>query len=485
VNATQNSRIASPSVRLGTVSRDWEAAAFSALALASVVVLLMGGRDYLVLAFAVLPLFYLLHRPKKALWYALAFIPLAASVNPEAHGGSYESTAAQIYYWAIGLLIVLIPVGLGVARRLRPFSWGRLKRAGIPTSLVILFVVSLAACFQGLRLGSPLSYVLRQFYGVLLFCVSFAAIVLFDRRPFELSRALGRIRWLVLLLCGYTIIFYLNDQNQIGFFKGNVSLFSATLAVYCAGEFLCARRLRSRIGWGVWALLFLVHPILFTSRGAVGLAAIVVLAGVALKTRSRTVKYVMLVGALSFLPASIALNLFAGLSSFQDRYALLERLVPVNVLLDPDAIARISQFDSAIAAVGQHPFLGLGFGSALTWYQPALNMFESGALVDNGYAYILSKMGLLGMLSFAWLAISVLKRAGLPGQNGSELGLWLAMLFQLLYMMVGGIVVHFIYAVWAGVIWGAVYQLDATVPPVDRRDPRPTQYVPSRGGSAV
>lgn len=412
----------------------------------------------MVLALAALPLPYLLRRPRVGLWYALVFIPLAVVVSPQPDQGLGESTPRQMYYWAAGLFIVLLPVGLGVVRRLRPFGWSRLKRAGIPTSLVALVGISLAACVQGLRLGSPLSYVLRQFYGILLFCVGFVATLLFVGGRSEVRRVLRQLRWLVLALSAYTIILYSQEEGSPGFFKGNISLFSATLAVYCAGEFLCARGARRRMGWAALALLFLVHPILFVSRGAVGLAGITVLVGLALRIRSRALRYFMVVGVFAFFVASIALGLYAGLSQSLEQYGLAGRLVPADVLSDPSALGRISQFDAALDVVRQHPLLGLGLGSTLTWFDPTRGEYASAALVDNGWAYILSKMGLLGVAAFLWFVVSVLRRFGWPGPDGLRLGLFLIALFQLLCLMVGPIMIYFVYAIWAGASWGLLYQ---------------------------
>jgi hypothetical protein len=67
VSTAQNPEARRPSVPLDTVAGDWQTAAFSALVLASAVILLLGGRDYLVLALAVLPLLYLFRRPKGSL----------------------------------------------------------------------------------------------------------------------------------------------------------------------------------------------------------------------------------------------------------------------------------------------------------------------------------------------------------------------------------------------------------------------------------
>jgi O-antigen ligase len=459
VNLTQTQGISNPSVRPHSVSGDWEAVALSALLLVSAIVLLLAGSNYLVLALAILPFPYLFRRPKAALWYAMAFMPLATGIAPEAYRGFGESTAPQMYYWAAGLFIVLMPVVVQLGRCLRRFGWTGLRRVGVPTSLLVLFGVALAASLQGLRLGDSASYVLRQFYGVFLFCISFVATLFFVWRASEIRLVLARIRWLILALAAYTIILQTQNQNNLGFFKGNISIYSATLAVYCAGEFLCARQRQSRIGWGLLVILFLVHPILLSSRGAVGLAGITMLAGIGLKARSRLTRSLMLAGALLFLAASVAYNLFAGLGIYLERYALLRRLVPTNVIFDPDALGRISQFYAAVQAAWHHPLLGLGLGSTLSWFQPSAGRFLSAALVDNGYAYILSKMGFLGIFAFAWFAISILKRVGWPRQRGLELGLWLTLIFQLTYMIVGTIILHFVYAVWAGVTWGFAYKL--------------------------
>lgn len=449
----------------------WQDAAVSGFILVSALVCALAGRSALILALAVLPFPYLIHRPRAALWYGLAFIPVATVADPEAFEWFSGFTPKQMYFWAIGLFVVLIPVLLAVTRDLRPISWRRIKNAGIPTPLIALSVVSLAACVQGLRLGASLSFVLRQFYGIALFCLAFVATLLFVRRS-DLHPALRRMSILVIGLSAYTILFYFRDQNQVGFFKGNMSVFSATLAVYCGGEALCAGEPREKARWGLFGLIFLVQPILFSSRGAVGLAGVAVLAGAGLSVRPKAAKYVMVGGAFAFLIASITMNLFAGLSHFLDRYSALSHLVPSNVLADPDAIGRISQLYAAIQAILPHPLLGLGLGSTLTWYQPALGVFQTAALVDNGWAYILSKMGLLGLGAFGWFAFWIFRRLGFPKKEGREFGLWLVALFQLLYMMIGGIMVHFEYAVWAGVTWGLLYQPHSTTLSTRRRGMR-------------
>jgi O-antigen ligase len=305
--------------------------------------------------------------------------------------------------------------------------------------------------------------VLRQFYGILLFCVGFVATVLFARGRSEVRRVLRQIRWLILALSAYTIIFYPQKQGQesIGFFKSNISFFSATLAVYCAGEFLCARGARRRMGWAALALLLLVHPVLFTSRGALGLAGITVVVGLALRIRSRALRYFMVGGVFAFFAAGIALGLYAGLSQSLEQYDLAGRLVPADVLSDPSALGRISQFDAALDVVRQRPLLGLGLGSTLTWFDPVRGEYTSAALVDSGWAYVLSKMGLLGTGAFLWFVVSVLRRFGWPGPDGLRLGLFLIAVFQLLYMTVGGSMVHFVYTMWAGVSWGLVCRLHA------------------------
>lgn len=455
----QNSGAAASPLRTSIASSYWRGAEYSALVSAGAIALLLGGREWLLLALVLLPLPYLLKKPKIALVYALAFLPVAVCVLPLEFRDWGDTTAPQMYYWAAGLLIVLIPVGLSIWRRLRPFKPKQLKQAAIPASLIALFAISIAASVQGLRLGGSPSYVLRQLYGVMVLCVGFVATVLLVQNPAEVRLVLRRFRWLILALSCYTILFYLRSENVVGFFKGNISIFSATLAVYCAGEFLCAHGLRHRIAWVISALLFVVHPILFASRGAVGLVGVTALGGLGLKARSRGVKYFAIGGSLIFLFASISYNLFGGLSHALDRYDLLRRLVPADIIMDPDALGRISQFLAAVDAAREHPLLGLGLGSTLTWFEASIGGDLEASLVDNGWAYILSKMGLLGVFAFGWFTLSVLKRVGFPRQNGLYVGLWLAALFQLLYMVVGGIMVHFVYALWAGTTWGLLIKL--------------------------
>jgi len=255
-----------------------------------------------------------------------------------------------------------------------------------------------------------------------------------------------------------------------------VSIYASALALYGLGEFLWARGLRARLGWAVQVLVFLAHPIVFGSRAAVGLFGIVALFGLGAVLPSRAAKYASLLSALAMLGLGIQANLFAPVAEITSRVQATSAVVPSDVLQDPSFQGRVEQVREAVKAVQEYPVLGMGLGSTLTFFHPGLNEYQSEAIVDQGYAYLLSKFGLVGVVVFAWLMVSVARKSGWPGRQGTHLGLLLVFTFHVSYLMNGPIFFHFLYAAWVGTTCGFLCLMRSLRP--NRAAQRPRQMTP-------
>jgi hypothetical protein len=379
------------------------------------------------------------------------------AILPQSFRDIGEGTPPEFFFWAIGLFLITAPA---VTRILGP---RKIRGSGsgwpnVPASLLGYFVICLAASFQGLRLGAEPGYVLRQLYGIVLFIVYFAVAVIYVRSIDDIVILLRKMRVVAACVGVATLILVSADRSgEVGIFKRNISVYMAALACYSFGELLHAKTNRGRLSWGLQVSVFILHPIIFLSRGAVGMFVICALLGVGLKVCVRRMKLVMVLAALAILVAGVVFNLFAPVSRWLSKYEATERLVPEEVLQDPSAIGRINQVFAAVEAVGEHPLLGKGLGSRLTFVVPGLDSPQSEALIDAGYAYLASKCGLLGVGTFVWLLASVAARSGWPGQDGLHLGLFLMFVFHILCTLSAPIMFQFLFTPWTGVTCAFLY----------------------------
>jgi hypothetical protein len=88
------------------------------------------------------------------------------------------------------------------------------------------------------------------------------------------------------------------------------------------------------------------------------------------------------------------------------------RFSPLNVGEDLSYAGRMAEMQSILAIVKQHPVLGGGMGSEVSYYDPAFpHVFGTVAYVDNGWGFILLKMGLTGLFVFVAMLWSFLRFA--------------------------------------------------------------------------
>ena len=76
-------------------------------------------------------------------------------------------------------------------------------------------------------------------------------------------------------------------------------------------------------------------------------------------------------------------------------------------------LGRLFAYSTALDAIAQHPILGNGQGSTLTFpiFNPTSKRFEIWSMwtLDTLYLTLLWKMGLIGLAAFAWLSLRIMR----------------------------------------------------------------------------
>jgi hypothetical protein len=91
---------------------------------------------------------------------------------------------------------------------------------------------------------------------------------------------------------------------------------------------------------------------------------------------------------------------------------IAERFSPLDVGEDLSYVGRMAEMQSILDIVEQHPMFGDGMGSKVSYYAPeSPGVFGTAAYVDNGWGFILLKMGLTGLFVFVAMLWSFLRFA--------------------------------------------------------------------------
>jgi hypothetical protein len=351
-----------------------------------------GGMLFLLMCLAVILAVLVYRRPQEAPGAGILYLFASNVLLPHSARFDGVTTPWEMYYWALGLLIV---TSAAVAR----IGWRQVL--SVPRSARAFLLVAVAASVYGLTHGATLSYVSRQFYGVLLLVV-YLGITL---QVGDEELLLRRIRTFGTICALCFVVYYIAVFGTYGFHK-EVG-FNATEACLLAIILFIRGVERKNVSWILGALSLLLIPILFFMRGAVltFLTTLPIAAG--MKVRSRKLKFLCWVGsALIALPA-----LFPPVAQMAideiGKVPGMEKFLPSGIQDSDTLWERAIQLGAAVATVHTHPWLGAGLGSDIEFESPTMGSRQV-AFVDSGWAYLLQKMGLLGALSFIWLLVVVL-----------------------------------------------------------------------------
>jgi hypothetical protein len=335
---------------------------------------------------------YVWRHPEEALAAGLLFLFAAQILLPNsARFVGLSSDMSHMYYWAAGLLIITLAAVLRLGLR-RVFS--------VPLSAKVFLGVALVSAVYAEAQGAATSYVVRQFYGILLLIV-YLGVALHAGDEESLLR---RVRTFGVLCVLCFLAYYLATFGEYGFHReaGTHGTQASMFAILLVIAGLNARRL----SWVLSALVLLLVPALLFMRRA--FVSFLVALPIALAVRSRTWKLRLAyccLAALIALPA-VYPPVAQSIGEQLDQMPVIGDLIPPSTASADTLYYRALQADAALDTLRTHPLLGEGLGSPFQWESPTEGHQESG-YVDNGWAYLLQKMGLLGAVAFLWLLITI------------------------------------------------------------------------------
>jgi hypothetical protein len=361
---------------------------------------LLGGMQYVIIALALGLAIVVVRQPAEAVPAGWLFMLATMTLLPSEARFHYldartEGIDWQMYYWAAGSLIVAL-AGL--------YSVGSSSLFRAPAALKAFLLVAIASGIFGFLRGNDTSYVIRQLYGSILFVLYFVIA----RTAGDEDLLFRRLKTFGLLLALAFFVYYASVFSEFGFHKEDTSVTSlmGIIAAFLFVKGLVERRTSwlasSVVVFGASLLFFFRHVFLYFSFA-------VVLA-LAMRSASRIRRVFWFgVAALILLPSVFPTGAQFVLDTLQDKAPAIVEFLPdstgtkdAKTLLD-----RSMQLGAGAAMVMQSPVFGGGMGAILSWSGELGDRVQ--LFVDDGWAYLIVKMGCAGVLAFGWLLISILR----------------------------------------------------------------------------
>jgi len=368
--------------------------------------------------------------------YAGPLFLMAADVFLPAHArfSDYGQTSQwEMYFWAAWILLITLAAILKLG--LRPFF-----RA--PRPLLAFLMATVAASIYGYALGNEPSYVLRQMYGSGLLFVYFV----FAREYPDQGLFLRRTRTYGAVLALSFLIYYAAVFHEYGVHKEitSVGTQAAIFAILLAAE-------GSWKSWRVAALLFLV-PLLLVWRHVIVAVPLALVVLWAMTAKSRFQRWACAGLAAGLVAASLVPSAVASILDTALDNAAVDRILPEGARDSSSIEDRGMELLEAGFVAQESPVLGRGMGSTLEWSSVTRGDWEQ-AYIDNGWAYLLTKMGLAGLLTFLWFVGALVRR-----MNAACFGPAAGVLTLLLFVMWSEpVFFQFTTAPFAGVLAGFVW----------------------------
>lgn len=296
----------------------------------------------------------------------------------------------EMYYWATGILLITTAALL----KLKAGDWLHL-----PKSLIAFLSVSAAASVYGLVRGNVPSYVIRQWFGTLLF----GAYFLFAANLGDEEYFLRKMRAYATPCMLAFVAYYLAVFSQYGMHKEITTL--GTQGGMLASLFV------AKGGWRWWssAAVLALAPILLVERRSLAtLALAIVLVGGWVR-RSKLWRWISGLLACLIILFSLAPPYVTMVSDAVLGNNMVDSMLPDGARDASSIEDRGLQLVEAGIIVVRSPLLGNGMGSLLAWESAVRGPMEQ-AYVDNGWAYVATKMGLCGLFAFLWFAAGLIRR---------------------------------------------------------------------------
>lgn len=359
---------------------------------------LFGGMQYVILCLALGLGASIIRRPAEAIPAGWLFMALTMTLLPATARFHYLDPATegidwQQYYWAAGSLVIVLAALYGV-------GFSRLMRA--PAFCKAFALVSIVSAVFGLFRGNDTSYVIRQLYGSILFVLYFAIA----NSVGDEELLFRRLKTFGPLVAFTFFVYYASVFYEWGFHKEDTSLpiqlgmLAALLFVKTVAEKRLAWLTSSMALFAASFLLFF-RNILLTFCFAAALA-------IALQTKRRILKIACFVAAaLILVPSVLPFGAQYALNLVEEKAPGLYDILPEGTHDTKTLVDRSIQLAASVALLAQSPVLGAGMGNEFTWTSDLGDRDQ--AFVDNGWAYLMVKMGCAGILVFGWLLVATLR----------------------------------------------------------------------------
>jgi hypothetical protein len=359
--------------------------------------------------------------PRTTLWLCTAYmIFLFVFFQTTAPLG--EEVPEEFFYWGIG--IAFITTGLVAATFFSSqVDWALAReRLGAGTSIAMLamLLVILAATVYGLFAGNQMFAVMRQLFGCLLLPVYYFISIVLLRSAADVELWLRRVSWVVAIGSAW----YVQRLSLISFAHGTyyreqspLVAYSGAIAVMAWSQLIVRRRMGPRLQALAHLLLCLSAILLMGNRAALGSFLAASMALSLLVVWRRRVFTLALIACL--LPIGIGVAPYVMTRLIESRGLagyITDRFIFV-LSEDQSYQGRLAQTDVVMNMVGNQPILGAGMGSENTFIIPGEQHRVKVASVDNGWGYLLLKMGYVGLAAFLTL-VTVLLKNGLSGLGG-------------------------------------------------------------------
>jgi O-antigen ligase len=337
--------------------------------------------------------------------------------------------------------------------------------------MLAMLIVILASAVYGLVAGNQFFVVARQLFGCLLLPIYFLLCVALLRTELEVDRWIRCVSWVIAL----GSVWYVQRISLLSLGHGSyyreqspLVAYGGAVAVAAWAQLLQQRRAILWVQSLAQFMLCVMAILLMGSRTAFGsvLAAVAGVTGLALwKRRGFLIALVVCLIPISFGVAQY------GLSGLVEDRGLTGQVAGRFIFVlseDRSYQGRVLQTEVVLNMVNERPILGAGMGSVNSFFMPGEHRVKV-ASVDNGWGFLLLKMGYLGLAVFLILVGTLLKTglSGLSSAQGKNLRVdRLAALGVFLYALVsflsGPIFFHFSAAPFFGTFLGVLVTLGDT-----------------------
>ena len=413
--------------------------------------------SYATVALALVWFPYLVIHPEAGLWFAPVLV-MAASLlaTPEGFiaGWGYSP---QLAYWAVAVCTAFVATSLAVARGRGSLLSRTRDAVQPPLALYVLFGVSVAGAALGLARGYPVANVGKQFFGCLLFAGYFWLALKLTPGLRDMKRVVRFVAIPAVVASLFYVAVYVPAKGLVR--DTVLNDLSASVACLLLPQLL-SRSKDVKTKAIVMSTALLMVPLVNTFKRSLAGFAICALLLYGLRSPSRRRRFLWLAGAFTIFTLLLATPLLNYVGRAVEKQPVISKLIPMNVQTNYSVYLRAVEAEQMLAFSGGPSLLGTGLGSTLTWYDPYSKMWFTQETVDLGWAYVIIKVGVLGLGVFIWLIGGLLIRSIRNVPAGAHLSLALLVAFFTVEMVASPVVVYFATAPWVGMACGWLHILN-------------------------